>query len=88
MTEKEAFLFDLWGYVVLEGVLAGGQLRRANEAVDRHSGLIRNREPGLSGGSEALAGDSGRGEFQRYPLTFERPLPRRTGRTALGSNGP
>jgi hypothetical protein len=88
MTEKEAFLFDLWGYVVLEGVLAGGQLQRANEAVDRHSGLIRNREPGLSGGSEALAGDSGRGEFQRYPLTFERPLPHRTGRTALGSNGP
>ena len=88
MTEKEAFLFDLWGYVLLEGVLDGGQMRRANEAVDRHSGLIRNREPGLSGGSEALAGDSGRGEFQRYPLTFERPLPHRTGRTALGSNGP
>lgn len=73
MTETEAFLFDLRGYVVLEAVLDGDQLRRANEAVDRHAALIRNREPGLSGGSEALAGDSGRGEFQRNPLTFERP---------------
>ena len=88
MTEKEAFLFDLWGYVVLEEVLDGDQLRRANEAVDGHAGVIRNREQGLSGGTEALAGDSGRGEFQRYPLTFERPLPHRTGRTALGSKGP
>ena len=49
MTEKEAFLFDLWGYFVLEEVLDGGQLRPANEAVDCHAGLTRNREPGLSG---------------------------------------
>ena len=59
MTEKEAFLFDLWGYVLLEGVLDGGQMRRANEAVDRHSGLIRNREPGLSGARRRWRGIRG-----------------------------
>ena len=46
MTEKEAFLFDLWGYVVLEGAPDGGQLGFANVEVDRH---VRLSEPGLQG---------------------------------------
>ena len=73
MTQREGFLFDLWGYVVIEGVLSVDDLRRANAAIDHYSGLIRNREPGLAGGSPELAGGAGRGEFLQNPLTFARP---------------
>ena len=73
MTQREAFLFDLWGYVVIEGVLGADELQRANAAVDHYAGLIRNREPGLAGGSTELAGGAGRGEFLQNPLTFARP---------------
>ena len=73
MTQREAFLFDLWGYVVIEGVLGADELQRANAAVDHHAALIQNREPGLAGSSTVLAREAGRGEFLENPLTFERP---------------
>ena len=73
MTEKEAFLFDLWGYVVIDDVLSQDQVQRANEAVDHHAALISNREATLSQGAAELVGETGRGEFQQNPLSFERP---------------
>ncbi|ETX08563.1 MAG: hypothetical protein ETSY2_04585 [Candidatus Entotheonella gemina] len=73
MTENEKFLFDLWGYLVLEDVLTPEEVGLANEAIDRHAHLIQNRKLGLSHGAKAFEGVAGRGELQQNPLTFERP---------------
>ena len=73
MNEKERFLFDLRGYVVVEDALAPSDLIAANAAVDHHLHLIRKREPGLAQGGENLVAATGRGEFRQDPLTFERP---------------
>ena len=73
MTDNEKFLFDLWGYVVIEEVLTPDEVTLANEAVERHTHLIANRDPGLSHGSKHLEGATGRGEFHQNPLTFDRP---------------
>ena len=48
MTETEKFLFDLWGYVVLDGVLSQQEIDLANEAIERHPHLIANRQAGLA----------------------------------------
>ena len=73
MTERELFLFDLRGYVVIEAVLTAEEVAAGNEAVEHHMDLVRKREPGLAQGGEHLVAKTGRGEFQQNPLTFERP---------------
>jgi ectoine hydroxylase-related dioxygenase (phytanoyl-CoA dioxygenase family) len=73
MNDRERFLFDLHGYLVLESVLSPDEIAAANAAVDHHADLIADREPGLSQDAVALKGQTGRGEFQQNPLTFERP---------------
>lgn len=73
MTDDEKFLFDLNGYLVIENVLTEDEVTLANKAIDQHSDLIKNREPGLSNGAEALIGKIGRGELHESPLSFERP---------------
>ncbi len=40
MTDKERFLFDLNGYLMLEDVLTGEEVAAANQAIDRHSHLL------------------------------------------------
>ena len=60
MTEKEKFLFDLRGYLIVEGVFGPAEVQKANEAIDRHAELISNREPGLSDGAAKLKGGVGR----------------------------
>ena len=73
MTEKEQFLFDLRGFVVLEDVLTPEEVEAGNEAVDRHIDLVEKRQPGLSQGADNLVAETGRGEFRQNPLTFEQP---------------
>ena len=73
MTDLEKFLFDLWGYVVIDDVLTQEEIIAANEATDYHTELIVNREPGLSQNSEKLKAETGRGEFRQNPLTFDPP---------------
>lgn len=73
MTDKEKFLFDLRGYLVLEGVLTDDETAAANAAIDHHAELIANRDPGLAQDADKLKGGEGRGEFQQNPLTFEHP---------------
>ena len=73
MTDDEKFLFDLNGYLVIENVLTEDEVTLANKAIDQHSDLIKNRDPGLSNGAEALIGKIGRGELHESPLSFERP---------------
>jgi hypothetical protein len=73
MTGLEKFLFDLWGYVVIDDVLTQEEIDAANEATDHHTELIANREPGLSHDSDKLKAEKGRGEFRKNPLTFDNP---------------
>ena len=73
MTDLEKFLFDLWGYVVIDDVLTQEEIVAANKATDLHTKLITNREPGLSQDSEKLKAEKGRGEFRQNPLTFDKP---------------
>ena len=70
MTEQENFSFDLWGYVVIKNVLSADEVTSANVATDHHQ--ITNR-PKARSKFPALKAESGRGEFQRNPLTFEHP---------------
>ena len=73
MTDDEKFLFDLNGYLVIENVLTKDEVTLANKAIDQHSDLIKNREPGLSCGADALIGKIGRGELHESPRSFKRP---------------
>ena len=73
MTEQEKFLFDLWGYIVIEDVLTPEEVQAANQATEQHNDLIANRTPGLSHDSPALKAETGRGEFRQNPLSFDRP---------------
>jgi hypothetical protein len=48
MSEADRYLFDLNGYVVVRGVLAPDQVRRANDAVDRRAGdFVERSDPEL-----------------------------------------
>jgi ectoine hydroxylase-related dioxygenase (phytanoyl-CoA dioxygenase family) len=74
MNEDEKYLFDLNGYLVIEGVLTPQEVARANEAIDRHQDRIHIRmgEQSLSGQSEALVGNHGRGDLGGL-LEWEKP---------------
>ncbi len=73
MNDREKFLFDLNGYLVLEDVLTHAEVAAANAAIEHHADLISNRETGLSGNAAKLKGGEGRGEFSQNPLTFQHP---------------
>jgi ectoine hydroxylase-related dioxygenase (phytanoyl-CoA dioxygenase family) len=65
MTDHEKYLFDLNGYIVVEGMLTAGQVKALNEAIDHNRDQIRVREGelSLSGGSPALKREHGRGDI-------------------------
>ena len=65
MTEDEIYLFDLNGYVVVEGVLDADEIAAANAAIDHYADNINERvgEMSLSGDSKTLVGTSGRGDM-------------------------
>lgn len=65
MNEREKYLFDLQGYIVLEDVLSAAQLAACNDAIDAHLPDIRRRSGDhlLSGGADALKGEQGRGDI-------------------------
>lgn len=65
MNDHEKYLFDLQGYIVLENVLSADQLGACNDAIDAQMASIRRRSGDdlLSGGSNALQGDQGRGDI-------------------------
>jgi ectoine hydroxylase-related dioxygenase (phytanoyl-CoA dioxygenase family) len=73
MNDKERFLFDLNGYLLLEDVLPAEDVAAANEAIDRHSHLVQQRGPGLAHTSSVLNGTTGKARFARNPLGFDRP---------------
>lgn len=74
MNDTEKYLFDLQGYLVVEGVLSADEVARANEAIDRHVDGLRERtgELSLSGDSTTLKGTTGRGDLGGL-LGWEKP---------------
>lgn len=65
MTDDEKYLFDLNGYIVVEGLLSPDEVAAANAAVEKRVDTmrIRPREQALNGESPALEGAHGRGEL-------------------------
>jgi hypothetical protein len=73
MTNYEQYLFDLNGYVIVQGALTAGQVSAMNEAIDHNRDKIhiRTREQTLDGSLEdqggrpadGLRGAHGRGDF-------------------------
>jgi ectoine hydroxylase-related dioxygenase (phytanoyl-CoA dioxygenase family) len=48
MTEDERYLFDLNGYLIVRGVLTQGEVKQANDAIDRHlSEAVERQDAGL-----------------------------------------
>ena len=72
MTEAEKYLFDVHGYLVIEGLLSPEEVRAANAAVDSRAGDIRVRPGDLANGSRTLEGNQGRGDLGGM-LTWEKP---------------
>lgn len=73
MTDEDKFLFDLQGYLVFENILDSDEVAAANESIDRHSGLVSERRPGLAHTSSKLRGEMGKAGFTQDPLGFDRP---------------
>lgn len=71
MDEKEKFLFDLQGYLVIEDVLTAAEVEAANASVEAHE--VAPRDAGLSQGAANLVGQEGRGELKQNPLSFAGP---------------
>ncbi len=65
MDEDEKYFFDINGYIVVRGVLKAEEIAAANAAIDHYAKHIRERsgEQSLSGGSPALKGETGRGDW-------------------------
>ena len=72
MTAAEKYLFDVHGYLVIEGLLSPEEVRAANAAVDHHAGQIQIRPGDLANGSRTLQGSRGRGDLGGM-LTWEKP---------------
>ena len=74
MTDDEKYLFDLQGYVVLKNALTPAEVDVCNEAIDHCRDHIRRRprEQSLSGNSQTLKGDQGRGDIGGM-LTWPQP---------------
>ncbi|MBT3271374.1 hypothetical protein HN371_29820 [Candidatus Poribacteria bacterium] len=65
MTDDDRYLFDLNGYMVIEGLLTPDEVAAANAAIETRIDTmrIRPREQALNGDSSALEGEHGRGEL-------------------------
>ena len=62
MTDHEKYLFDVHGYLVIEGALSPEQVDAANAAIDHHADQINLRPNNyLARGSKTLTGSKGRG---------------------------
>ncbi|HIG16047.1 MAG TPA: hypothetical protein EYQ31_01395, partial [Candidatus Handelsmanbacteria bacterium] len=74
MNDTEKYLFDLQGFLVVEGVLSTAQVAAANAAIDRHADGIVERvgEASLSSDSPTLKGQTGRGDMGGL-LSWEKP---------------
>ena len=74
MNDTQKYLFDLQGFLVVEGVLSKAEVAAANDAIDRHTDGIVERVGGvsLSSDSKTMQGETGRGDLGG-PLSWEKP---------------
>ena len=72
MNETEKYLFDVHGYIVIEGALSSEELAAANAAVDHYAAQISIRNNDLAGLSSTLVGKTGRGDMGGQ-LTWDKP---------------
>ena len=72
MTEAEKYLFDVHGYLVIEGALSPEEVAAANRAIDHHADDIGIRPNDLANESTTLRGTTGRGDLGGM-LTWEKP---------------
>ena len=72
MTDAEKYLFDVHGYLVIEGALSPEEVEAANAAVDHYADKIQIRPNDLANGSTTLQGKTGRGDLGGM-LTWEKP---------------
>ena len=74
MNDTQKYLFDLQGFLVVEGVLSKAEVAAANEAIDRHADGIVERVGGvsLSSDSKTMQGETGRGDLGGL-LSWEKP---------------
>ena len=72
MTDSEKYLFDVHGYLLIEGALSPAEVGAANAAIDHYSDQISIRPNDLANSSETLRGTTGRGDLGGM-LTWEKP---------------
>ena len=74
MNDTQKYLFDLQGFLVVEGVLSKAEVAAANDAIDRHVDGIVERVGGvsLSSDSKTMQGETGRGDLGGL-LSWEKP---------------
>ena len=74
MNDTQKYLFDLQGFLVVEGVLSKAEVAAANEAIDWHADGIVERvgEASLSSDSKTMQGETGRGDLGGL-LSWEKP---------------
>jgi len=74
MNDTQKYLFDLQGFLVVEGVLSKAEVAAANEAIERHADGIIERvgEASLSSDSKTMQGETGRGDLGGL-LSWEKP---------------
>ena len=74
MNDTQKYLFDLQGFLVVEGVLSKAEVAAANDAIDRHADGIVERVGGvsLSSDSKTMQGETGRGDLGGL-LSWEKP---------------
>ena len=72
MTDSEKYLFDVHGYLLIEGALSPAEVGAANAVIDHYSDQISIRPNDLANSSETLRGTTGRGDLGGM-LTWEKP---------------
>ena len=65
MNAAEKYLFEVHGYLVIEGVLTPDEVAAANAAIDAHADGIGIRPNALAHESQTLQGTQGRGACVR-----------------------
>jgi len=72
MSDRDKFLFDVQGFLVVPGVLSEDEVERLNAAVDANRDRIRDDRNAHTDGSQTLAG-SGKRRTLNDLLTLEQP---------------
>ena len=72
MDATEKYLFEVHGYLVIEGALSPEEVAAANAAIDHHAEQIGIRPNDLAHESETLKGTQGRGDLGGM-LTWDKP---------------